>query len=214
MGRAIAIEKLTMHALKQDFPLKRTDDPDFFFEWQTSLPELSEFEEARLAHIRAIYKNFEERSVLESTVSLTVVSPLLDTAGLFLAPFYIETEKSVEVVSRDGKVTIRGRLDIAIIRDLIWILTIESKKAGFSLIVGIPQVLAYMLAAPAPQKQLYGMVTNGRNFIFIKLDRTSEREPTYAQSKEFILSQDDDLEQILKIIKRLADIAAAQPEKS
>lgn len=205
MSQAIAIEKLTMHALKQRFNLRRVNDARLFFDWQSSLPHLTEFETARLAHIRAIYENFEDRSALENTVGLTIVSPLLDTAGLFVPPFYVETEKSVEIISQDGEVTIKGRLDIVIIKDSIWVLTIESKKAGFSLIVGLPQVLSYMLDAPPLQKQLYGMVTNGRNFIFVKLDRTSASEPTYAQSNEFIIDRDDDLEQVLKIIKRIAN---------
>ncbi|MGC1308779.1 MAG: restriction endonuclease subunit R [Phormidesmis sp.] len=209
MSQAVAIDKLTVIDLKQKFGLKRSADADFFSEWQTSLPDLTDYENSRVAHIKAIYENFEDRFALENTVSLTVVSPLLDAAGLFLPPFYVETEKSVEIFAEDKEVTVRGRLDIAIIKDSLWILTIESKRAGFSLIVGIPQVLAYMLAAPTPQKQLYGMVTNGRNFIFIKLDRTSKREPIYGQSKEFVISQDNNLEQVLKIIKRLADIAAA-----
>ena len=209
MSQAIAIETLTMHALKQKFKLRRVYEADFFCEWQTALSELTEFEASRLAHIRAIYKNFEDRSALENTVSLTVVSPLLDTAGLFLPPFYIETEKSVEITAQDGEMTIRGRLDVAIIKDSLWILTIESKKAGFSLMVGLPQILSYMLAAPTPQQQLYGMVTNGRNFIFVKLDRSSSCEPIYAQSEEFVISRGDDLEQILKILKRLGSVTAS-----
>ena len=208
MGQAIAIEKLTMHGLKQKFQLRRIKEPDFFPEWQIALPALTEPEAARLDHIRVIYQNFEDRSALENTVGLTIVSPLLDTAGLFVPPFYMETEKSVEVISQDGEVTIRGRLDIAIIRDLIWILTIESKKAGFSLAVGLPQVLSYMLAAPTAQKKLYGMVTNGRNFTFVKLDRSIKNDTTYAQSEELILDRGDDLEQILKILKKLANIAS------
>lgn len=209
MAEVIAIEKLTLHNVKQKFNLQKIEGTDLFLEWHTSLPELTEFEKARLEHIKGIYRNFEARSALENTVSLTIVSPLLDTAGLFLPPFYMETEKSVEVTSQNGEVTIRGRLDIVIIQDMLWVLTIESKRAGFSLIVGLPQVLSYMLAAPTDQKQLYGMVTNGRNFVFVKLDRTMSSRPVYAQSKEFILDQDDDLEQILKIVKRLAHIASS-----
>ena len=33
MSQAIAIEKLTMLALKQRFNLKRVEDAEFFFEW-------------------------------------------------------------------------------------------------------------------------------------------------------------------------------------
>ena len=205
MRQTVAIEKLSIVSLEQQFGLKRTAETDFFSEWQTSLPTLSEYEQARVQHILSIYENFEKRAALENTVNLTVVSPLLDAAGLFLPPFYIETEKSVEIVGKDNDITIKGRLDMAIIKDSLWVLTIESKRAGFSLVVGIPQVLAYMLAAPTAQKILYGMVTNGRNFVFIKLDRYSAA-PVYSQSKEFIIDQDNGLTQTLQIIKRLVGI--------
>ncbi|MCC5632149.1 hypothetical protein LC613_31290 [Nostoc sphaeroides CHAB 2801] len=41
--------------------------------------------------------NLERRSVLENTVKLAVVAPLLDLSGLFLPPFYISTEDSIEI---------------------------------------------------------------------------------------------------------------------
>ena len=210
MTQAIAIEKLTLQAVKQQFGLRQTDDDSFFFEWQTALPALTDFEADRLERIKAVYKNLGDQSVLESTVNLTIVSPLLDLAGLFLPPFRIETETPVEVVAADRKTVIRGRLDIVIIQGLIWVLTIESKRAGFSLIVGIPQVLAYMLAAPATQKTLYGMVTNGRNFVFVKLLR--ESSPIYALSQEFIIDREADLAQTFRILKALAETAAGTME--
>ena len=205
MVQAVAAEKLTLYALEQKFGLQEAVEADFFSEWQNSLPVLQESEKERLERVRAIYRNFLKRSAIESTISLIVISPLLDAAGLFLPPFYVETEKSVEIVAQDDSVIIRGRLDVVVVRDSFWVLTVESKRAEFSPVVGLPQVLSYMLAAPTPQKQLYGMVTNGRNFIFVKLDRASS-EPTYSLSKEFVLNQDDDLEQTLRIIKRLAAI--------
>ena len=114
-------------------------------------------------------------------------------------------------MAEEGETLLKGRLDITIVKDLLWVLTIESKRAGFSLIVGIPQVLSYMMAAPTPQKTLYGMVTNGRNFVFIKLERDLDggHKPIYAQSKELIIDQDDDLEQVLRILKRIGAIAAS-----
>ena len=210
MTQAIAIEKLTLQAIKQQFDLQQTDDDSFFFEWQTALPALTDFEADRLERIQAVYKNLGDQSVLESTVNLTIVSPLLDLAGLFLPPFRIETETPVEVVAADRKTVIRGRLDIVIIQGLIWVLTIESKRAGFSLIVGIPQVLTYMLAAPTTQKTLYGMVTNGRNFIFVKL--LHESSPIYALSQEFIIDREADLAQTFRILKALAETAAGTME--
>lgn len=212
MTQAIAIEKLTLHSLQQRFGLQQSDDNNFFLEWQTSLPALNDFEQGRLERIRAVYANLEARAVLESAVNIAIVGPLLDSAGLLLPPFYMETEKSVEIFATEQNTRLRGRLDIVIIKDLLWVLTIESKQSGFSLKPGIPQLLAYMVAAPTPQETLYGLVTNGSSFMFLKLNR----HPTliYARSKEFIIDQDAGLEQTLQVIKKLAGIAASTPTES
>ncbi len=209
MTQAIAIEKLTLHALKQKFDLQQVDDQNFFPEWQTSLPALNDFEQQRLERIKAVYDNLEDRAVLESAVNIAIVGPLLDSAGLLLPPFYMETEKSVEIFAAEQDTMLRGRLDILVIKDLLWVLTIESKQSGFSLKPGIPQLLAYMLAAPTPQQTLYGLVTNGRSFMFLKLNR--HPNSIYARSKEFIINQDAGLEQTLQVIKKLASIAASTP---
>ncbi len=80
---------------------------------------------------------------------------------------------------------------------------IESKRAEFSLKVGIPQVLGYMIAAPEPSLPLYGLVTNGSSFMFLKLVGRQ-----YARSKELILDQDQGLARTLQILKALAGIVA------
>ena len=205
MTQTIAIEKLTLSAVEERFSLQPSTDAHFFDEWKTSLPELTEFEQERLKRIRATYENMERRTVLESSVNMTIVGPLLDTAGLFLPPFYLDAEKTVEIVATDRETKVRGRLDALIIKEFIWVLIIESKQAGFSLKVGIPQILAYMLAAPKNQRTTYGMVSNGRSFMFFKLVR--EKTAYYARSKEFVIDQDAGLEQTLKIIKKLASLA-------
>lgn len=41
--------------------------------------------------------------VLENAVKLAVIAPLLDLSGLFLPPFYISTEDSVEIESIDSE---------------------------------------------------------------------------------------------------------------
>ena len=80
-------------------------------------------------------------------------------------------------------------------------LVIESKQSGIAIDSGIPQALTYMLAAPDHTKPLYGMVTNGNNFIFIKLDNN-----TYQLSDEFSLRRRGDLYQVLAILKHLANL--------
>lgn len=206
MTQTIAIDKLTLSVVEEQFSLQSSTDDQFFQEWRVDLPELTNSEIERLERIRAVYQNMERYTVLESSVNMAIVGPLLDAADLFLPPFRLETEQSVEIVADNHGTQLRGRLDALIVKDFFWILTIESKQTGFSLIVGIPQVLTYMLAAPKVQQIVYGMVTNGRNFIFVKLVR-GER-PTYERSQEFVIDRSGDLEQTLRIIKKLAETAA------
>jgi hypothetical protein len=203
MVQTLAIERLTIYDLEQRFGLQEVADGSFFSEWQGDLPALSSAEQERLARVEATYANLERRSLLENTVKLAVVAPLLDLAGLFLPPFYVTTEKSVEITALTDELTLKGRLDVLVLKDQLWVLVIESKRAEFSLKVGIPQVLGYMLAAPESPLPLYGLVTNGSSFVFLKLVGRQ-----YARSKELILDQDEGLAKTLQITKALAYIVA------
>ena len=71
-------------------------------------------------------------------MKLAIVSPLLDLAGLFFPPFYISTEEEVEIVVDSGDFSVRGRMDVLVLKEEFWVLVIESKRAELSLKVGIP----------------------------------------------------------------------------
>ncbi|MBV9388783.1 MAG: restriction endonuclease subunit R [Chroococcidiopsidaceae cyanobacterium CP_BM_ER_R8_30] len=202
MVQTIAADKVTLYDLEHRFRLQQTEDPSFFPEWQGNLPVLTEVEQQRLARVQAIVANLERRSVLENTVKLAVVAPLIDLSGLFLPPFYVSTEDSIEIEATDESIVVRGRIDILVLQDQLWVLVIESKRAEFSPKVGIPQVLSYMLAAPNGGLPRYGLVTNGTDFVFLKL--IIQEIPCYARSRQFILGQDNDLGRVLQILKHLA----------
>ena len=204
MAQTIAADKITLYDLEQRFELQQTNDETFFSEWQGDLPKLTETEQQRLARVQAVVANLEQRSVLENTVKLAVVAPLLDLSGLFLPPFYVSTEDSVEIEAVDKTLIVRGRIDILVLKEQLWVLVIESKRAEFSPKVGIPQILSYMLAAPQVEMPLYGLVTNGTDFVFLKL--LFQDVPRYARSRQFVLGQDHDLERVLQIMKQLANI--------
>lgn len=204
MAQTIAADKITLYDLEQRFGLQQTEDETFFLEWQGDLPKLTETEQQRLARVQAVVANLEQRSVLENTVKLAVVAPLLDLSGLFLPPFYVSTEDSVEIEAVDKTLIVRGRIDILVLKEQLWVLVIESKRAEFSPKVGIPQILSYMLAAPQVEMPLYGLVTNGTDFVFLKL--LFQDVPRYARSRQFVLGQDHDLERVLQIMKQLANI--------
>ena len=130
---------------------------------------------------------------------MVVLSPLLDLAGFYLPPFHIKSEKSIEISDQDEEIIVRGEINVLTIFNQFWILVIESKKATFSLEVGKPQLLAYMLANPNPEKPVYGMITNGNSFIFIKL--IQQETPQYALSRLFyILNPGNELYEILRVM--------------
>jgi predicted type IV restriction endonuclease len=202
MTRTIPIETVTLYELEQLFDLKVIPGHAPF--WQENLPPLTAMEQERLVRIQASYANLERRLMLENTVKLAIISPLLDLAGFFLPPFYVDTETSVSIAIDEEAVQLRGRIDVLVMKEQLWVLVIESKRAEFSLKVGIPQVLSYMLAAPATNRTLYGLVTNGSNFVFLQLQQ--ESQPSYGKSRELIIDQDDDLAIALQILKKLGAI--------
>jgi hypothetical protein len=133
MMRTVAIEKVTLYELERSLGLQVAEDPSFFREWQEDLPSLTIAERERLQRVQAIAANLERRSMLENTVKMAIISPLLDLAGFFLPPFYGDTETSVELVVEEEEMQLRGRMDVLVLIEKIWVLVIASKRTEFSL---------------------------------------------------------------------------------
>ena len=206
MVTTIQADKINLHDLKTHFGLTRSDDEQFFREWQDNLPELSKEEILVLNDIRKDYFHLAEYPLLEPIVKMVVLSPLLKLAGFYHSPFYLAAEKAVEIVSEDEGTIIKGRLDLLVFTPEFWILVIEAKGAKYSLEVGIPQTLSYMLSNPHPEKPALGFVTNGREFQFLKL--IQKDLPKYAMSDLFSLYRSGDLYPILKILKPMANLVS------
>ena len=207
MVQTIPAQDITINDLKIKFSLQHTDERQFFREWQDNLPELSESEKQLLERIKTNFLNLIEYSpMLENAVKMVVLSPLLDLAGFYQRPLRISTEKQVEIISEDEGTIIKGKIDVLVLQEQLWILVIEAKKAQFSLEPGIPQALAYMLDNPNPEKPIFGLVTNGSNFIFIKLIK--QERSLYALSDEFTLRRANDLYIVLSILKQLGKLVS------
>jgi hypothetical protein len=204
MTQIIQAEKIKLYELEKNFQLTLSEDERFFSEWKDNLPEISDLEKQQLNRVKASYLNLIKRTMLEDMVKMVVLSPLLNYAGFYLPPFYSSSEESIEISAEDEGVMIRGRIDVLVLQDQMWVLVIESKQVGFSLEVGIPQALAYMLANPQPDKPVFGLVTNGSNFIFMKM--IHQDKPYYALSDEFTLRRSDDLHIVLRILKRIGEV--------
>jgi hypothetical protein len=202
MPTTFAAEKLTLYDLEKSFDLTLCDHNDFFPEWKIDNLVISENEKDQLDRIKTNYIHLSKRPMLEEMVKMVVLSPLLDIAGFYQPPFYSVAEKSVKVSVKDENLTIRGKIDVLVMQDRFWILVIESKQVGVSLQKGIPQAITYMLANPNREKNVYGMVTNGSNFIFLKL--VWQDIPVYGISDEYTLMRhENDLYEILLILKAI-----------
>jgi hypothetical protein len=83
---------------------------------------------------------------------------------------------------------------------------IEAKRAEFDVDVGRAQLLTYMLANPNAKQPTFGLITNGRCFLFLKLVR--EPNPKYALSRLFSLFNPGyELYTVLAILKKLVYLA-------
>jgi len=204
MVQLIQSRDVTLVQLIDKFGLQNSDEENFFPEWRNDLVELSDLEKQSLNQVKAEYLHLSRYQILEPVVKMVVLSPLLRLAGFYQPPFYIASEKEVEIISEDEGTVVRGRIDILVFHPPLWVLVIEAKRAEYSLEVAIPQVLSYMLNSPDSKKPVYGFVTNGREFQFLKLTR--EGMPKYALSYTLSLNRGDDLYTVVQVLKRLAQL--------
>ncbi|NES71273.1 MAG: hypothetical protein F6K24_41720 [Okeania sp. SIO2D1] len=62
-----------------------------------------------------------------------------------------------------------GSIEILVLKENFWVVAIEAKRSQYSLEVGLPQLLFYMLTNLTPKVPTFGLLTNGSNFRFVKL---------------------------------------------
>ncbi len=205
MAQVISASELTLDEVETKFHLQQTEDEQFFSEWQDNLPELSEQEKQSLDQVKADFLYLNKYPLFEEAVKMVVLSPLLTSAGFYRAPFRITEEVPIQIAVEEGGQIVRGRIDVLVIQKQFWVLVIESKQASFSLKNGIAQALSYMVAMPNPDQPIFGMVTNGSHFIFLKLILREIQQ--YALSDEFsLLKRRNDLYTVLGILKHIGQM--------
>jgi hypothetical protein len=204
MTRSLAIGEdiTTFRQVQEKLGLTLSDDSQFFTEWMAELPALSEAEQARLDQVRRNYLyQISDGILLEETIKMVVLSPLLELAGFYQPPYKFRTEFSVEIEAEgDNEEILRGRIDALVLQGKLWIVLIESKKTTFDLELVIPQTLAYMAAHPEPEQPLYGMVMNGSSYLFIKtLGKQYGISDLFATRSQYR----NNLYEVLRILKHL-----------
>lgn len=198
----------TLNHVHQKLGLRRATDSQFFTEWFEGLPQLTALEQETLDLIRQRFRyHREEGQVTEGSVNAIVVSRLMELAGFYDPPFRLRSELPIEITTTVENETLRGRIDFLVVQERFWRVIIESKETEFDIEVGIPQTLAYAIASSAEASPLFGMVTNGNSFIFIKIDPQNK---TYDFSETYsMLSRTNHLYDVLQILKAIATIFLA-----
>jgi hypothetical protein len=187
--------------VESQFGLTHSDDPVFFTEWCSHLPELSVAEEQRLNLIRQRYLYHRQYGhLLEGAVNFIVISPLLELAGFYDPPFHLRSEASVRLeIEDEGEKVYRGRIDGLVLQDDLWIILVEAKRTSFSVEVALPQALAYMSANPVGDRPTFSLVSNGAYSIFVKLEKSQ-----YRFSDDFsVNNRRNELVDVLRILNRL-----------
>ncbi|MTJ51115.1 type I restriction endonuclease subunit R [Dolichospermum sp. UHCC 0259] len=185
--------------------LHQAEDENFFNEWLTDLPQLNSQEQSGVTRIKQRYDYHRlDGLFLEGTINLLVVSPLLELAGFLDSPYRIRSPYGINLEIEEPEETIRGFIDVLVVQEKLWIFVVESKRNSIPVVAAIPQLLAHMLTTPHRDKSVFGMATNGDEFIFIKLAITNK--PEYDVSRTFSLfPRRHELAEVLQILKRLGE---------
>lgn len=198
----------TLGQIEEKLGIHLSDDRTFFTEWLNLPNTLSDFDRDgdRLDRIRQNYLyQSTDGILLEETIKMVLLSPLLELAGFYQSPFKFRAEVSVSVeVIGDNDEILRGRIDALVLQNRLWIVLIEAKKAIFDPELAIPQTLAYMAANSQPTQPLFGLITNGSSYLFVKLlDRrygTSDLFATRSQHR-------NNLYEVLEVLRHFGNLA-------
>jgi hypothetical protein len=186
--------------------LHQATNDRFFTEWFENLPMLKPAEQVGIDRIKQRYDYHRvDGLLLEGTINLVVVSPLLELAGFLDPPFRIRPPYGIGLELDDPDETIRGFIDTLVVQEKLWILVVESKRTSIPVPAALPQLLAYMLSHPKDNYPVFGMATNGDEFVFLKL--IQDDSPQYDVSRSFSLfPRHHELSQVLQILKQFGQL--------
>lgn len=214
MIEVISPRSLELHEVEARLGLQQTSDPDFFQEWQGGAVELDERDRYWLDKAKANFLSLIKYRLHEEVVKLSILAPLLTVSGLGSAPFVPRAEQQVEIAfpAQDAEAEdemIRGRIDLLVLYRNLWVVTIETKPQQSDVLEALPQALTYMMASPDQGFPLFGLLTNGRHFMFVKV--TKRGAPTYGLSELFTLfRQGNEMYRVAAILRRLGELVMKQ----
>lgn len=202
MVQVFQASELTLGEVKARFGLSEVSTSDFFLECQVNMPQLTDYERQLLDRARADFRYMAQYPVHEALVKMVVLAPVMSAAGFYSHPFQTAAEKTIELTLEEQDEIIRGRIDLLVINQSLWVAVIESKGKKLNWLEALPQALIYMMSDQAPAQKRFGLVTNGTELVFIKLLKDARQ---YGLSKVFSLyNPGNDLYEVVGVLRTLS----------
>ncbi len=107
MVETIQASLIPIDELELQFGLVEVEDDQFFQEWQDNLPEITDIEKQMLDKVKAGYFNLlKHPPLLENSIRMAVIAPLLFFADFYLYPHHIKCIKELNVtgIEAEGKI--------------------------------------------------------------------------------------------------------------
>ncbi len=206
MVNVINASSLTLQAIRQQFHLKSEFEENLAA--FLPLPDLTPTQQAHLTSIRTDWNRYlSAGKVSEGEVKVFILSRLLVEAGyLSREDLRVSLEEQVSAVEvEDSDHIIRGRMDLLICQEQtnstvpLCILVIETKNSEIDVRAGLPQLLFYMHSFLGQQAVVWGLVTNGETYLFVRLV-----SGTFQLFPYLVISSPQQAEQILEALIALA----------
>lgn len=187
--------------------------PGVFTDFLTLEP-LSEFEQQDILRISNDFERYlAAGKISEGLVKFLTLAPLMRLAGFYETPIRLSVEDSIAISVEDEEIKITGRLDILAVNTelgttaLLWTLVIETKNSAIDVFAGLPQLLTYAFKS-LEQQSVWGLVTNGRSYLFVNLRRGNP--PTYQLMPELNLTEPERSTQLLQVFKAICRLQNVQ----
>jgi hypothetical protein len=202
---------LSLGEVESVFRLREVEGSQFFPEWRENLTSLEENDRHTLDELRSDFRGLCKHTAHEEIVKMFSLAPLLRLSGLAKYPFVPKAEHILEIdlsEPDDEDVEpqiIRGKIDIIVSHEQLWQVIVETKRVQSNVMVALPQALTYMMGSPMDGRPIFGLCTNGTDFIFVKLVRGEES--FYGLSDPFSMHrQGNDLYQVVQILRHLRSV--------
>ena len=178
MTATLFAKDLSIGEVHQRFGFERSYGESF--DAVLTLESLTEFERGEVAQIREDFDRYLVGDrVSEGMVKLLSLFPLLRLAGFYRYPIELKLEESIAPIQvKDEDVIVTGRLDALAVASVenganaipLWVLLVEAKNSEISAMAGLPQLLAYAFEQLQRQGQMWGLVTNGLDYLFVQME--------------------------------------------